>query len=373
MAQATPTLAEQEDAVDESVDTKTVRGNRRCHMTLQAKGGIGKSHVARLLCEYFAEAGAYDLDVQNKTLSKIKPLNASVVKVTGSDVTGTTSQVDVDALDQLVNLIVQSDDHDIVLDTGNWMYGHMLDFLETSNIIHWLNVVKREVWFHLIACGGPMQTETMSDIERLVDRWAGRVRILLWDNEYHGPIQGAHGNGLIETDTYQKQWKNRVVGVVKLTMPKLLFQNDVKSVQASNSTYQAVIGDPSWPVSKRSRIHKVWLGIQTQLDAYFASDRFRAPSIPTEAVQELSAARQQATADVHEYDPSAMPQQPDGATKETSMNDDTSTELDGDQTEVTPAYVDPPDPNEDEYSRGESGDDDEIDPDMAFHEDDTEM
>ena len=309
-----PTIREQEEALDPSVVERSPRSRRRLHMTLQGKGGIGKSHVARLLCEYFAgpkgPPTAYDMDAQNSSLAAIKPLGAMSVKVRGERADGSSGQIQTEALDEVNDLILADDTRDIVVDTGSWMYGHMLAFLEKSDIPDHLAAVNRDMWLHLIACGGAMQTDTMGDIARLINRWAGVANILLWDNEINGRVvAGKDRNlrGLTNTRIYQEEWKHRTKGVIRLAKPDDMFATDVASVLAAGETFHSVAADHNTSVSKRSRILRVFNGIADQLDVVFAPSALRARPVPDDAMLRLSEARLATSAETHVDDPEAVP------------------------------------------------------------------
>ena len=205
-----PTTREQEEALDPQVETRH-QPKLRMHLTLQAKGGIGKSHVARILCEYFAGVLAFDMDELNKTLSAIPSFGAALVRSSESHVAMSAGGVRVEALDEMWSEIMVSDVGNVVVDSGSWMYTALLSFMEESDGVELLRAAKREVWFHLIACGGNMQQETLADIDRLIDRWRGQVKILLWDNDYHGEIvagsRESREKGLLNTRIYREKWK----------------------------------------------------------------------------------------------------------------------------------------------------------------------
>src|SRR5215467_9167204 len=59
------------------------------HMSLQGKGGVGKSFIASLLAQYFVSRGrsvtCIDTDPVNRTLSQYKGLNVECLKLLRDD------------------------------------------------------------------------------------------------------------------------------------------------------------------------------------------------------------------------------------------------------------------------------------------------
>lgn len=367
--QPVPTIVQQEDGLDDSVETRK-RPKRRVHMTLQSKGGIGKSHVARILCEYFSEAEAFDLDDQNQTLSGIEALQASLVETGGAG----SATIKVEALDELWSRLVESDANNIVIDSAAHIYMPLLYFMEDSDATEILRSCGFETWFHLIACGGTEQKETLKDIDRLIDRWGARVHFLLWDNDYHGPIIAGDDRserGLVNTVVYKTRWANRVDGVVQLERPQSLYQRDVEQVLAAGATFREIAENDVTPITRRSRLLRVWKAIASQLDVYYNKDAVKGEPITAAAMQQLGDARQRAESETHPDDPTVASPPPtlDVETHPDASENDGESNLEGvdvnDEPNDTPneggvKYDSPTDPHELEY---QSGVDDEDNPD----------
>ena len=256
----TPTIREQEEGI-----------NGKLHVTPQTSGGIGKSYVSRILCEYFTNSRAYDLDGLSPTLHGIKVFQASVAPVIAD---GDRPTINVKApFDWLRSKLVADEDAwDIVVDSPAWLNLSLREFLERSDVADLLLRQNRELWLHLIACGGSAQQATLADLDSLVQGWSGRAKILLWDNEYHGEVvDGADKTkrGLINTDTYRERWHDHVQGIVKLRRPEGFFRHAIEKVLADHTTFVQAIDDPDRSVTSKSRVFRVWSEIDRQLDAIY--------------------------------------------------------------------------------------------------------
>ena len=313
MTQPTPTLAEQEDALDPSVTPaatgRRARPKRRSvHLTLQSKGGIGKSYVARILCEYLT-AAAYDLDPNNETLYRIRGLGASLVCPVDSAVGPAPSdlaKIDATVLDEMIDRIVAGDAQHVVVDTGSWLYALLDDYLERSNIVGILEGVGYEPWLHLVVCGGGQQQETMQDADRLIDRWASEMNVLLWENEHFGPVvagpERRHA-AVDETKIWQDKWQSRVRGRILLGRQGQMYANDVASLLGEGLMFRTVV-DHDVQLAKRERIRRVWQAVADQLDAHFAPTRLAGRKPSRGALAQLRGIRERA-AELHPDDPDA--------------------------------------------------------------------
>ena len=223
---------------------------RRLHIAPQLNGGIGKSFVARVLCEYFEGSTAFDLDPLDRTLSSITALHARLVSTTA----------DADAIDMVLNematAILENQSPDVVIDVGPPTNMRLLKFIEESSFFDQLaqdGTVPREVWFHLIAVGGAREAGTREAIDQTIGNWEDRVKILLWDNLYFGKIMSEEVDTRFSKVVISNPWS----------------MDDITYVLANAKTFGEMRSEPI-PKTKLVRIEKYWRSLATQLDAVFS-------------------------------------------------------------------------------------------------------
>ena len=164
------------------------------------------------------------------------------------------TDADVDALDSLWKRALEDDALNIVADTPAWLYLDLLNYVETRDFAKLVRKKGRELWFHLIACGGPPD-RNLANIGHFVERWHDRANILLWDNEFYGQILGdvqdPTKHGLVNTRIYDEKCRNRVRGVIKLAHPDGQSLYDIQTMLAAEGTFRE---QPGMTASAQRRI-----------------------------------------------------------------------------------------------------------------------
>lgn len=140
-------------------------GGASVHLSLQGKGGVGKSLVASLLAQYFRHRKAMavrciDTDPVNQTLSQYKELAAERLELLRE------GSVDQRAFDGLMeSLLTQTGT--FIVDNGASTFIPLWNYMLENNAMGLLKENGRRVYVHCVITGGQALADTLSGFARL--------------------------------------------------------------------------------------------------------------------------------------------------------------------------------------------------------------
>lgn len=155
------------------------------HITLQGKGGIGKSLVCRFLGEY-RDAVCIDADPENRSLAACTGLQVQEFELLDARKT-----IDPFAIDRLMESVLD-ETADIVIDIGAASFVEVSAFWLENDLETVFSDARKDLWMHLIVVGGPSQGACMRTVvDRIKDEMTHGTtnsRTVVWENEYFGPL-----------------------------------------------------------------------------------------------------------------------------------------------------------------------------------------
>jgi hypothetical protein len=180
-------------------------------ITLQAKGGVGKSYVYSILAQYLREAGqpvrCIDTDTTNPTLLKYKPLQAEYLRLSKDHV------INPRALDRLVETVSGADaETRFVVDVGSNGFQTLMAYEVENGVFDLLTELGSQVIINAVVAGGPDAAETLSGTRATLEH--ARAPTLLWLNEHLGPLEHK-GKAIADLDLFQSH-ADRLIGSVTL-------------------------------------------------------------------------------------------------------------------------------------------------------------
>ncbi len=233
------------------------------HLSLQGKGGIGKSLVASLLAQYFMHRKSVpirciDADPVNQTLAQYKDLRAERLDLMRE---GTVDQRAFDGL--MESLLTESGT--FIVDNGASTFIPLWNYMLENNALALLKASGRRIFVHCVVTGGQALADTLSGFARLAQTTGDR-NIVLWVNEYFGRVE-RDGRGLSDLPVYAEH-AGSVVGSVAIPRRNQdTFGRDVEDVIARKLTLQEAIDSPSFPIMVRQRLRVVQRELFDQLDS----------------------------------------------------------------------------------------------------------
>jgi hypothetical protein len=237
------------------------------HLTLQGKGGVGKSVVATLLAQYLRDKGiaakCFDADPLNQTLAGFAGLG--VTKVDLMEVTEKGRRINPRRFDDLVEQIaVQPGESHVIVDTGSSSFVALVHYLVSNDVPDVLSQTGHELVVHTVVTGGQALLDTLHGVAQLVKQ-LDSVRFVVWLNPFWGPI-AEDGKTFEQMKTYQ-DIKKRIQTVVNLpAFVDELFPQDIAAMLKSRLTFKEAIESPAFSLMSRHRLKVAQRDFYSRLD-----------------------------------------------------------------------------------------------------------
>ncbi len=234
---------------------------QQVHLTLQGKGGVGKSLVASLLVQYLQSKGksviAIDTDPVNATLSGYQAFKTQRLELMDG---GTLNERN---FDRLIEQII-IDDSNFVIDNGAASFLPLSYYLTENDALNLINNNGKQVFIHTLITGGQAMRDTLGGFASLVEQIPDNTHIVVWLNEFFGNIE-AEGKNFEQMKVYQNN-KNRVFGMVRITRQTAsTFGEDVKMMLDRRLTFAEVDQSSEFGIMSKSRLMRIKTSIFEQL------------------------------------------------------------------------------------------------------------
>ncbi|MBK1720106.1 conjugal transfer protein TraL [Thiocystis violacea] len=239
-------------------------------ITLQAKGGVGKSYVSSILAQYFQDANlpihCIDTDTTNPTLQRYKPLNCQYVKLSEAHV------INPRAFDELVEIVSTApEDRRFVVDVGSNGFQPFMAYAVENDLFAVLESLDVRVVINSVIAGGPDAHETLRCTKAVLEQT--RVPTLMWLNAHLGALE--FKNRPIQHLELFDAFAYRILGWVTLPKyPATTFGQDIESMLKQRWTFNETIDQ--FTLMPRVRIQKAKRDLWGQLDQVF----FPRPEMP---------------------------------------------------------------------------------------------
>jgi MinD-like ATPase involved in chromosome partitioning or flagellar assembly len=237
------------------------------HLTLQGKGGVGKSVVATLLAQYLRDKGiaakCFDADPLNQTLAGFAALG--VTKVDLMETTEKGRRINPRRFDDLVEQIaLQPGESQVIVDTGSSSFVALVHYLVSNDVAAVLSQTGHELVVHTVVTGGQALLDTLHGVAQLVKQ-LDSVRFVVWLNPFWGPIAD-DGKSFEQMKTYQ-EIKKRIETVVNLpAFADELFPQDIATMLKGRLTFKEAIESPAFSLMSRHRLKVAQRDFYSRLD-----------------------------------------------------------------------------------------------------------
>lgn len=216
------------------------------HFVTNGKGGIGKSFVSSLLCQYLINKGesvtAIDTDPNNTTLYNMKALKAKFLQLIDKD-----GKFDVRAFDKIIELVFEKKTDNYVIDSGATTFIPLVDYLKENDAIEYLKSQEMDVYMHIPIVGGQAKDDTILGLVQLVD--AFDCKFIVWINEYHGVLSD------FESTEQYKAIKDKIRAIITLSsLSKDTFGKDLLELTSKNMTFDEALQDKSFSLMSKQRL-----------------------------------------------------------------------------------------------------------------------
>lgn len=233
------------------------------HFILQGKGGVGKSFVAAVLAQYWLskerEVVCADTDPVNATFTQYKGLNVSHVQIAEN---GKVIQRN---FDPLIEKIAETP-ADFIIDNGASTFMPLTTYMHENDVYEVLAESGKNVFIHNVLVAGQAKTDTLNGFEELTKRVNGKAKIVIWQNEFFGPID-YDGHPITKLKLYTAN-ASKVAGIVKLAYrgDSDTFTTDLKLMTEKHMTFSETLESTDFGIMAKSRMRKVMNETFAELD-----------------------------------------------------------------------------------------------------------
>ena len=238
---------------------------RKIHITLQGKGGVGKSFVASLIAQQYHQAGradelvCVDTDPINRTLQGYAALKAWPLELMADG-----GEIISRNFDALMERAIQ-EDRDFVIDNGASSFVPLMNYLVENNAVAVLRDAGKKVVVHTVITGGQAIMDTLAGFDTLAKAMPEGTDIVVWLNEFFGEIE-VEGKAFEQMKVYERN-KGRVSRMVRIPRQTAsTFGKDMELLLHKRMTFAEVPTSPEFGLMAKQRLSMMGNVIFKQLD-----------------------------------------------------------------------------------------------------------
>ena len=233
------------------------------HLTLQGKGGVGKSLVAAILAQYLidkrCDVRCIDTDPVNRTFAQYAALAADRLNLRDEH-----NRIEQRAFDSLMERFLTESMATFVVDNGASTFLPLWHYLLENSALEYLRQNGRRVYVHTVITGGQALLDTLNGFHELAQTTADR-NIVVWVNEYFGRVE-AEGKKFSDMAAYRDN-ADKVCGAVIFSKRNQdTFGRDVEEMISAKLTFAEALGASKLPIMAKQRLKVVQRDLFDQLD-----------------------------------------------------------------------------------------------------------
>ncbi|MGN1291042.1 MAG: P-loop NTPase [Bradyrhizobium sp.] len=234
---------------------------KHVHLTLQGKGGVGKSFVASLIAQYLRAKGepvrVIDTDPVNATITGYAAYEAERLELMENG-----SLVERN-FDRLIEQVLVENTH-FVIDNGASSFLPLSYYIGENDAIRLIGEGGKQVVIHTVITGGQALGDTLHGFAALVEQMPDQARIVVWLNGFFGDIE-ADGTPFEGMKVYENN-RARVHGLVRIRRQTgSTFGQDIQLMLDARLTFEEVMQSPAFGLMAKSRLSQVRKAIFDQM------------------------------------------------------------------------------------------------------------
>lgn len=220
------------------------------HLTLQGKGGVGKTLTTIFISQYLIKQNkkplCIDIDPVNRSFFSFKSLNVQPLDIMNGD------NINNRKFDELINLIFESE-NDVIIDSGASSFIPITAYFKENDVFQLLVENDITVFFHIVITGGQSFSDTIRGLEYIIETFSYFVNIVVWLNPFFGKIE-RKGKTFEKSNIYNKN-KNNIYGIVHIPVKsKDTFGEDINQMLEDRKTFEEYIESDDYFVMSRQRV-----------------------------------------------------------------------------------------------------------------------
>ncbi len=251
-----------------SPNSENGAGQTTIHLTLQGKGGVGKSLVASILAQYLRQSSenvrCVDTDPVNRTLAQYSGLAAERINLRDEH-----NRIDQRCFDHLMEKFLNDTGTTFVVDSGASTFLPLWHYLLENSALEFLRTAGRRVFVHTVITGGQALMDTLNGFRELAES-TREQNLIVWLNEFFGRIE-ADGKTFKEMAAFRDSVEKVHGAVVILKRNQDTFGRDMEEMIARKLTFDEAIAAPEFHIMAKQRLKLVQRDLFDQLDRVFPS------------------------------------------------------------------------------------------------------
>lgn len=232
------------------------------HLTLQGKGGVGKSLIAAILAQYLRQTGldvrCIDTDPVNRTFAQYRALQADRLCLRDEH-----NRIDQRSFDALMERFLLESEATFVVDNGASTFLPLWHYLLENNALDYLGQNGRRVVVHTVVTGGQALMDTLNGFHELAQTTQER-NIVVWINEYFGRVE-AEGKKFADMAAYRENAEKVCGAVIFQKRNQDTFGRDLEEMIAAKLTFEEAISSSQLPIMAKQRLKVVQRDLFEQL------------------------------------------------------------------------------------------------------------
>jgi len=232
------------------------------HISLQGKGGVGKSLISTILSQYLVSRGrdvhGIDADPVNQTMSEYRALAVCRLNLLRE---GSVNPREFDLL--MERFLTESGT--FVVDTGASTFIPLWHYLLENHALDYLRERGKRVFIHSVITGGQSLNDTLGGFEQLAETTQEK-NIVVWLNEYFGAVL-QDGSSFRDMAVFKKH-VGKVHGSVAIVRRTAdTFGRDVEEMVCQKMTFDEALNGDGFTIMAKQRLRVVQRDLFDQLDA----------------------------------------------------------------------------------------------------------
>lgn len=235
----------------------------KIHMTLQGKGGVGKSFVAATIAQFKVGQGhqppCFDTDPINATFHGYGALNVQRLPIMEGD------EINSRRFDDMIDLLAPITEPAII-DNGASSFVPMCHYLISNQVPSLLSELGHELVVHTVITGGQALLDTVSGFAHIAGQFPPETQFVVWLNPYWGPIE--HEGKQFEQMKAYLAHKQRVSAIVRIPpLKEETYGRDLADMLKARLTFEEAVVMDRLPIMTRQRLRIIKRQLFSQLES----------------------------------------------------------------------------------------------------------
>jgi hypothetical protein len=235
---------------------------KQVNITLQGKGGIGKSFVSSLIAQNLRDKGepviCIDTDPINATLSSFKALNVRQINLM------VDRRINEAVFDEMMEIILSEATSHFVIDNGAASFVPLSNYLILHDALKVIVDAGKQPIIQTVIAGGLGLNKTLSAFAVLAEQMPPEAMLVVWLNEHMGSI-AYEGKTFEQSKAYQK-YQDRVLSIIRLPRQNEdTFGQTIEQLIGERLTFTEALESSAFKIMSKQRLTMYRRGIYEQL------------------------------------------------------------------------------------------------------------